>query len=102
MLNAIFAELPQRYARGTFSAPTSFYFALDDTRKTVLFDRDSCSVVDGKVRENVDCVCKTSAAFFLRIWQEDYRPGMGDFLKGTIKSNAPQLLQQFLHACGKD
>ena len=55
-------------------------------------------VENGKTVEAADCVCKTSAAFFLKIWQEGYRPGMQDFLSGAIKSNNPFALQAFLAA----
>jgi len=102
MLDAIFAELPRTYIKNSFTTPTSFYLSLDDVKKTVIFAPEDCTVSEGKTVENADCICKTSTAFFLRIWQEGYTPGMGDFLKGTIKSNAPQLLQQFLRAHGKD
>ena len=101
MLDTIFAELPRAYVTDTFTTPTSFYFVIDATRRTVVCDREHCSVSDGKTLENVDCVCKTSEALFLRIWQEGYLPGMGDFLKGAIKSTAPHLLPQFLKAFGK-
>jgi hypothetical protein len=38
---------------------------------------------------------------FSRIWHDGYRPGIMDFMGGSIKSNAPQHLQQFLTAFGK-
>jgi hypothetical protein len=38
---------------------------------------------------------------FNRIWNEGYRPGIMDFMGGSLKSNARQLLQQFLRAFGK-
>jgi len=40
--------------------------------------------------------------FFLKIWQEKYRPGMMDFVGGTIKSNNPSVLQEVLRSFGKD
>ncbi len=52
--------------------------------------------------ENADCVCKTSQEFFLKIWDDNYRPGMKDFMTGTIKSNNPGALQEFLSSFGKD
>jgi hypothetical protein len=38
---------------------------------------------------------------FKRIWNDGYRPGIMDFMGGAIKTNAPQLLQQYLSAFGK-
>lgn len=101
MIDEIFASLPQSFLPGTLSKPISFYFSLGDTKKTVEVDGSSCRVSDGKTLDNADCVCKTSVEFFLRIWQEGYRPGMKDFLGGTIKSNNPSALQEFLRCFGK-
>jgi len=52
--------------------------------------------------ESAQCVCKTSPEFFLKIWDEGYRPGLKDFLSGTIKSNNPNELKTFLAAFGKE
>lgn len=97
----IFNTLEGSYKKGLFDVPTSFYFSVDDTRKTVILDSERCTVQDGKPVENADCVCKTSSEMFHKIWNEGYRPGIMDFMGGKIKSNAPQLLQQFLQAFGK-
>jgi putative sterol carrier protein len=101
MIEEIFAGLPQSFRPGTLSKPISFYFSLGEIKKTVEVDGQSCRVSDGKAVENADCVCKTSVEFFLHIWQDDYRPGMKDFLGGTIKSNNPSALQDFLRCFGK-
>ena len=63
--------------------------------------RTAASVHDGKLTEDADCICKTSGEIFNKIWNEGFRPGIMDFMSGKIKSNAPQLLQQFLEAFGK-
>lgn len=97
----IFATLQSQYQKGVFSLPTTFYFVIDDIRKTVTLDGEGCTIEDGKTVENADCVCKTSAEMFSRIWNDGYRPGIMDFMGGAIKSNAPQLLQQLLSAFGK-
>ena len=101
MLDALFAELPQSFIAGTFTTPTSFYFSLGDTKKSVHCTADGCTVSDGRAVDNADCVCKTSPEFFLKIWQDNYRPGMKDFMTGTIKSNNPSALQQFLKCFGR-
>jgi putative sterol carrier protein len=101
MLNEIFATLPAIYVKGGVARKTSFYFSIDDVKRTVILDADSCSVIEGKAGENADCVCKTSEEFFLKVWNDGYKPGMKDFLSGAIKSNAPHLLQDFLKAFGK-
>ena len=102
MLDTIFSKLPDSFVAGTIAKPTSFYFSLGDVKKTVQCTADSCTVSDGRTVENADCVCKTSQDFFLKIWEDNYRPGMKDFMTGTIKSNNPGALQDFLRCFGKE
>jgi putative sterol carrier protein len=101
MIEEIFAKLPESFVAQTISQPKTYYFTLGDIKKTVVLTRESCQVTNGKTIDNADCVCKTSAEFFLRIWQDNYRPGMKDFMMGTIKSNNPPALQDFLRSFGK-
>ncbi|MEI6214171.1 MAG: hypothetical protein WCP10_08705 [Desulfuromonadales bacterium] len=101
MQDEIFSTLQERYQKGVFTVPTTFYFSIDDMKKTVTLDAEQCLIEDGKTVEDADCVCKTSAEMFDKIWNEGYRPGIMDFMGGAIKSNAPQLLQQLLAAFGK-
>ena len=101
MIEQIFASLPGQFDSSAVKAPVSFYFSLDDIKKTVVLSPEHCRVEDGRAVEAADCVCKMSSDFFLRIWEEDYRPGMGDFLTGRIKTNNPDLLRTFLAAFGK-
>lgn len=101
MYSEIISTLPQNYRKGVFTVPTTFYFSVDDTKKTVTLDTDGCTVQDGKAVDEADCICKTSTEMFVRIWNDGYRPGIMDFMTGAIKSNAPTLLQQFLQAFGK-
>lgn len=102
MLERLFNELPETYVNAVVSKPVSFYFSLGDVKKTVQLSPEKCLVTDGKTVEQADCVCKTSPEFFLKIWREGYRPGMKDFLSGTIKSNNPNSLQLFLKSFGKE
>jgi len=101
MLEEIFAGLPGQYKAGAFAEPMSFYFSLGEIKKTVQCDNSGCTVSDGRAVENADCVCKTSPEFFLKIWNEGYRPGIKDFMTGVIKSNKPHVLQDFLHCFGR-
>jgi len=101
MIDELFSALPASYRKGIFSTTTTFYFSVDETKKTVTLGPEGCTVADGKTVEDAACVCKTSADFLQRIWDQGYRPGPMDFMTGKIKSNAPQLLQQFLAAFGK-
>lgn len=101
MGNEIFATFQESYQKGVFTVPTTFYFSIDDLKKTVTLAAESCTIEDGKTVEAADCICKTDAAMFNRIWNDGYRPGIMDFMGGKIKSNAPQLLQQLLTAFGK-
>lgn len=101
MQEDIFKTFQEKFKKGVFNVPTTFYFSIDDIDKTLTLDAESCLIEDGKTVEDVDCVCKTSAAMFGRIWNEGYRPGIMDFMSGAIKSNAPQLLPQLLVAFSK-
>ncbi len=101
MQEEIFSTLQDSYQKGVFTVPTTFYFVIDDIRKTLTLDNEGCTVEEGKTVEDADCVCKTSSEMFNRIWHDGYRPGIMDFMGGAIKSNAPQLLQQLLTAFGK-
>ena len=98
MQEDIFKTLQEKFKKGIFKVPTTFYFSIDDINKTLTLDAESCLIEDGKTIEDADCVCKTSAAMFSRIWNDGYRPGIMDFMSGAIKSNAPQLLPQLLVA----
>ncbi|TKB10021.1 hypothetical protein [Desulforhopalus sp. IMCC35007] len=101
MVEEIFAGLTNAFVPGSVGKPMTFYFSLGDIKKTVKLSSESCEVCEGKVVDSADCVCKTSPEFFVKIWDEDYRPGMKDFLSGTIKSNNPNALQDFLRGFGK-
>jgi putative sterol carrier protein len=101
MIEEIFETLPESFVAGSFSTSKSYYFSLGEFKKTVQCSPESCIVSEGRAVENADCVCKTSPEFFLKIWQENYRPGMKDFMTGTIKSNNPSALQEFLGGFGK-
>ena len=101
MVENIFSALSNSFVPGAVAVQTSYYFSLGDIKKTVIISPDTCSISDGRTVESADCVCKTSPEFFEKIWEEGYRPGLGDFLSGTIKSNNPEALQLFLKAFGK-
>ncbi|MDX2481958.1 MAG: hypothetical protein QNK24_16675 [Desulfuromusa sp.] len=101
MVEQIFSEIPQNFHPDSASGPVSIYFSIDDVKKTVQISSSGCQVDNGRIVENADCVCKTSAEFFLKVWNEGYKPGLKDFLSGAIKSNNPELLKKFLAACGK-
>ncbi len=101
MINQIFSRMPGSFLAGTLEKEISYYFTIDDQKKTVYLGPQSCRVEEGKTTEAADCVCKTSTEFFARIWDEGYRPGIKDFLSGAIRSNNPEALKTFLAAFGK-
>jgi putative sterol carrier protein len=101
MIETIFSGLEGSYAPCEIEAETSFYFSIDDIKRTVVLTPETCRVEEGKTIEEVDCVCKTDTDFFLKIWNDGYRPGMTDFMSGKIKSNDPLTLKDFLAAFGK-
>ncbi len=102
MLDTLFGTLPDTFVKSSTTKDMSFYFSLGDCKKTVQLTSEGCTVSDGRIVDNADCVCKTSPEFFLKIWQDGYRPGMKDFMSGTIKSNNPSALQTFLACFGKE
>ena len=101
MIEEIFSSLPSLFVKGTITEPLVFYFSMDECKKTVYLSVETCVIDEGRTTDEADCVCKTSTEFFLKIWQDNYRPTIADFLSGTIKSNNPEALQKFLIAFGK-
>jgi putative sterol carrier protein len=101
MVEAIFDGLAGSFRPGSMKQTLNYYYSVGEVRKTVILGPEVCRVENGKSVENADCVCKTSPDFFLKIWNEGYTPGMKDFLAGTIKSNNPSALKDFLAAFGK-
>ncbi|MBT8328605.1 MAG: hypothetical protein KJN87_02775 [Desulfofustis sp.] len=101
MIDTIFTSLPDAFVPGVVEEPLVYYFSLGATKKTVRVDVQSCIVEEGRTVDEADCVCKTEESFFMSIWNDGYRPSMGDFLSGKIKSNHPTALQLFLQAFGK-
>ena len=101
MVEEIFAGLGECFQANKVEQRQVYYFSVDEVKKTVTLSPEKVEVENGKTVEEADCVCKTSTAFFLKIWQEGYRPRMQDFLSGAIKSNNPFALKIFLDAFGK-
>jgi putative sterol carrier protein len=102
MVEEIFASLGENFRANKVATQQVYYFSIDDVKKTVTLGPEQVLVENGNTVEAADCVCKTSAALFLKIWQEGYRPGMADFMSGTIKSNNPFALKAFLAAFDKN
>lgn len=101
MIESIFSCLEDNFVPGEVEKETSYYFSIDEVKKTVILSPQACRVENGKTLEEADCVCKTGSDFFLTIWNDNYRPGMSDFMSGKIKSNNPMALKDFLAAFGK-
>ncbi len=101
MVKDIFSQLPKTFLPGKIDKEISYYFSIEEQKWTVILGPQDCRVESGKTIEEADCVCKTSAEFFTRIWEQDYRPGLGDFMSGKIRSNNPDALKTFLSVFGK-
>ena len=101
MIEEIFSSLPSLFVKSAITEPLVFYFSMDEYKKTVYLSPETCAVDQGRTTDEADCVCKTSPEFLQKIWQDDYRPSVADFLSGAIKSNNPEALQKFLIAFGK-
>ena len=98
----IFQGLPKRFQKGTVKKPRTFYFSLDDDEKwTVALTPDKCEVTAGKPAQDADCFFKASKQMFMDVWNGKHTPSAKDFLMGTIKSNNPLLLKEFVGAFKK-
>ena len=95
----VFEKLPARFKKGAVSKPRTYYFSLDDDEKwTVALTKDGCEVTPGKPAADADCFFKASKQMFLDIWNRKYTPSAKDFIMGSIKSNNPMLLKEFVDA----
>ena len=96
-IGKIFKGLPKKFDKAAVKKPRVFYFSLDDDEKwTVRLSKDKCEVTEGRPEEDADCVFKSSKKMFLEVWKGKYTPSAKDFLTGTIKSNNPMLLKDFV------
>ena len=91
----VFKALPSRFRSNKVDLPTSFFFEIDDEEWTVIIERDSCSVNEGKTVEDPDCSLKTSSEILLGTIRGTYIPKLSDLVSGKIKTNNPLLLQTF-------
>ena len=95
----IFEKLPTLFQKGSVNKPRTYYFSLDDDEKwTVSLTPDGCAVAKGKPDADADCFFKASKQMFLDVWTGKYTPSVKDFVMGSIKSNNPMLLKEFVDA----
>ena len=98
----VFKGLPKRFNRDNVKAARTYYFSLGDKEKwTVVITREKCEVTSGKPDEDADCFFKASEEMFLDVWNGKHAPSAKDFLTGSIKSNNPLLLKDFVAAFKK-
>ena len=98
-ISKIFEGLPKKFQKDAVSKPRVFYFSLDEDEKwTVTLGKDKCEVKEGKPADDADCFFKSSKQIFLEVWNGKRVPSAVDFLTGTIKSNNPMLLKDFVAA----
>jgi long-chain acyl-CoA synthetase len=98
----IFQGLPKKFQKGNVTKARTYYFSLDDEKWTVALAPDKCEVKAGKPpTDDADCFFKGSKQMFLDVWNGNYTPSAKDFLTGTIKSNNPLLLKDFVAAFRK-
>ena len=98
----VFENLPTLFQKGSVKTPRTYYFSLDDDEKwTVSLAGDRCEVTKGKPDADADCFFKASTQMFLDVWSGKYTPSAKDFLMGSIRSNNPMLLKEFIAAFKK-
>lgn len=101
-VETVFKTLPKMFQKGSVQTPRTFYFSLgDDEKWTVSLSKDKCEVKAGKPSEDADCFFKASEQMFIDVWNGRYTPSAKDFLLGTIKSNNPLMLKEFIAAFRK-
>ncbi|MEO5761407.1 MAG: SCP2 sterol-binding domain-containing protein [Vicinamibacteria bacterium] len=97
----MFESLPKMFVKGSVKSARTFYFSLDDVEKwTVTLSPEACSVKPGKTDE-ADCFFKSTSKVFLDVWSGKKTPSATDFITGTIKSNNPLMLKEFVGAFQK-
>lgn len=96
-LEPVFLSLNEKFATSQIDNKMSFYFSIsDDDKWTITVDADSCSVTPGKPSGGkADCVVKTSPEIVRKMIMSSYVPSFDEFMNGTIKTNAPDLLMRF-------
>ena len=98
-ISKIFNGLPKKFQKDAARKPRVFYFSMgDDEKWTVTLGKDKCEVEEGKPDQDADCFFKSSKQVFLDVWTGKHVPSAKDFLTGTIKSNNPMLLKDFVTA----
>ena len=98
----VFKGLPKRFNNDNVKTDRIFYFSLGDKEKwTVRLTAEKCEVVAGKPEKDADCFFKASEEMFLDVWNGKHTPSAKDFLTGSIKSNNPMLLKDFVAAFKK-
>ena len=94
----LFHTLPPLFQKGNVKAPRTYYFSIDEEKWTVAMTPETCEVTEGKPEKDADCYFKASTQMFLDVWNGRYTPSVKDFMMGTIKSNNPLLLKDFIAA----
>jgi putative sterol carrier protein len=98
----VFKGLPKRFNKDNVKTARTYYFSLGETEKwTVRIGKDKCEVTAGKPDADADCFFKASEQMFLDVWNGKHTPSAKDFLTGSIKSNNPMLLKDFVSAFKK-
>jgi putative sterol carrier protein len=98
-IEKVFKGLPKRFNKDNVKKPRTFYFSLGEKEKwTVELGKEKCTVTKGKPDADADCFFKASEQTFLDVWKGKHTPTAKDFLTGTIKSNNPMLLKEFVEA----
>ena len=93
----VFKDLPKRFNKDNVKKERTYYFSLGEKEKwTVRIGKDTCEVTSGRPAEDADCFFKASEEMFLDVWNGKHTPSAKDFLTGSIKSNNPMLLKDFV------
>jgi putative sterol carrier protein len=98
-VSKVFEKLPTMFQKGSVKKARTYYFSLDEDEKwTVSLTPEGCEVAKGRPDGDADCFFKASKQMFLDVWSGKYTPSAKDFIMGSIKSNNPMLLKEFVDA----
>ncbi|HEV8324807.1 MAG TPA: AMP-binding protein [Myxococcota bacterium] len=102
MLRALFGDLEKRFQPKEVDRELTYYFSLGDEpgcKWTIIASPQRCTIVEGKQRDQADCVLKTTPDVFSRLMTERDVP-VTLFTSQAAKTNNVELLLTFRQAFG--
>jgi long-chain acyl-CoA synthetase len=99
ILPELFSELEGRFEKSAAKEKVTYYFSLGagpEGKWTVTVAPEGCQIENKKMDGKADCVMKTDVGMFRKIVRDHYIPQVSEFMDGTVKTNDPNLLTEFV------